>query len=129
MRRFTSLPCGLFPARNWASSPQRLLAVAITVFGLAGCAAPRGFLKPVGASASPGTSQVEMLVATTRAPANEPAEMFSGERGDALAFADIVVSIPPVHQKGKVEFPHQIPGDPATDFVTLDPTGTIDRTK
>ncbi|MGQ0445894.1 MAG: alpha/beta hydrolase [Beijerinckiaceae bacterium] len=129
MRRFAFWPCGLFPARIRASSPQRLLAVAVTVFGLAGCAAPSGFLKPVGASASPGTSQVEMLVATTRAPANEPAEMFSGERGSGLEFADVVVSIPPVHQKGKVEFPHQVPGDPATDFVTLDPTGTIDKTE
>ncbi|MGH6800750.1 MAG: esterase, partial [Methylocella sp.] len=74
-----------------------MLAVAITAFSLAGCAAPRGFLEPVAKIASPGTTQVEMLVATTRKP-TKPAEMFSGERGDALAFADIVVSIPPVHQ-------------------------------
>ncbi|MGB6176010.1 MAG: esterase, partial [Methylocella sp.] len=59
-----------------------------------------------------------MLVATTRTRTT-PAEMFSGERAQTLDFADIVVSIPPVHQPGKVEDPHQIPGDPATDFVTL----------
>jgi len=59
-----------------------------------------------------------MLVATTRAPTT-PAEMFSGYRGSGLDFADIVVSIPPVHQPGNVEIPRQIPGDPATDFVTL----------
>jgi esterase/lipase superfamily enzyme len=59
-----------------------------------------------------------MLVATTRARTN-PAEMFSGDRGPGLEFADIVVSIPPVHQKGQVESPHQIPGDPTTEFVTL----------
>jgi esterase/lipase superfamily enzyme len=69
-----------------------------------------------------------MLVATTR-ERTTPAEMFSGVRGPALDFADIVVSIPPVHQPGNVEYPHQIPGDPATDFVTLSPTDYNDRTQ
>ncbi|MGI8570721.1 MAG: hypothetical protein ACR2KT_17580 [Methylocella sp.] len=96
----------------------------MTVFGLAGCAAPRGVLEPVREAPAPGTSQVEMLVATTRMRTT-PAEMFSWARGSGLAYADIAVSIPPVHQPGKVEFPHQIPGDPATDFVTLWPTRAI----
>jgi esterase/lipase superfamily enzyme len=89
------------------------------VCGLAGCAAPKGFLEPVAARA-PGTSEVELLVATTRMRTT-PADMFSGFRGPALDFADIVVSLPPdsVRQIGDVELPRQIPGDPATDFVTL----------
>jgi esterase/lipase superfamily enzyme len=107
--------------------PRRFLLIVITVCGLAGCAAPTGLLKPV-TSGAPNTSKVEMLVATTRMRTT-PAEMFSGERGPGLEFADIVVSIPPVHQAGKVEKPHQIPGDPATDFVTLEPTHTIDKTQ
>jgi esterase/lipase superfamily enzyme len=74
----------------------------------------------VAARALPGASQVEMLVATTRMRTT-PAEMFSGFRGPALDFADIVVSLPPdsVRQIGEVQLPRQIPGDPATDFVTL----------
>jgi len=61
-----------------------------------------------------------MLVATTRMRTT-PAEMFSGFRGPALDFADIVVSLPPdsARQIGEVQLPHQIPGDPATDFVTF----------
>jgi len=63
-----------------------------------------------------------MVVATTR-KRSEPAEMFSGRRGSASAldFADIVISIPPdsVRQIGEVQWPRQIPGDPATEFVTL----------
>jgi esterase/lipase superfamily enzyme len=72
------------------------------------------------AARAPGTSEVEMLVATTRTRTT-PAEMFSGFRGPALDFADIVVSLPPdsVRQIGEVQLPRQIPGDPATDFVTL----------
>ena len=128
MRRFTRWPWrtgfrGYLAACVRASRPQHLFAVAITAFSLAGCA--RGFLDPVAKVASPGTSQVEMLVATTRARAKERAEMFSGDRGQELDFADIVVSIPPAHQAGNIEYPHQIPGDPATDFVTLHPTQRI----
>jgi esterase/lipase superfamily enzyme len=120
MRRFIFLPWrgGLSRACVRDSSPQHLLAVAIMVSGLAGCANPKGVLKPVDWAAAPGTSQVEMLVATTRAKST-PGEMFSGERGSGLEFADIVVSIPPVHQRGNIESPHQIPGNPETDFVTL----------
>ncbi|MGB6324370.1 MAG: alpha/beta hydrolase [Methylocella sp.] len=124
MRRFTFWPWrtgfrGLLAARVRGSrlSPHHLLVIVITVCGLAGCASPTGFLAPVAARA-PGASEVEMLVATTRMRTT-PAEMFSGERAQTLDFADIVVSIPPVHQPGKVEDPHQIPGNPATDFVTL----------
>jgi esterase/lipase superfamily enzyme len=124
MRRFIFWPwlTGVrgFPAacvRGSRLPPHRYLLIVIAVCGLAGCAAPKGVLVPVVARA-PGTSEVEMLVATTRAPTT-PAEMFSGYRGSGLDFADIVVSMPPVHQPGNVEIPHQIPGDPATDFVTL----------
>jgi esterase/lipase superfamily enzyme len=106
--------------------PHRFLV--ITVCGLAGCAAPKGSLAPVAARA-PGTSEVEMLVATTRMRTT-PMEMFSGFRGPALDFADIVVSLPPdsVRQIGEVQLPRQLPGDPATDFVTLK-ANYIDRTQ
>jgi esterase/lipase superfamily enzyme len=77
-------------------------------------------LVPVAARA-PGTSQVEMLVATTR-KRTDPGEMFSGQRGaPKLDFADIVVSIPPdsVRRIGEVQLPREVPGNPATDFVTV----------
>jgi esterase/lipase superfamily enzyme len=80
----------------------------------------RGFLEPVAADA-PGTSHVEMVVATTRTQADNPAEMFSGGRNVTSSFADITVSIPPdgSRQIGDVQWPKQVPGNPATDFVTL----------
>lgn len=101
-------------------SPPLAAAVLAAALGLVGCAAPKGLLVPVEARA-PGTSQVEMLVATTR-KRNSPDEMFSGQRGSPrLDFADIVVSIPPdsVRQIGEVQLPREVPGNPATDFVTL----------
>lgn len=62
-----------------------------------------------------------MVVATTRTRAVSPAEMFSGGRDVAPSFADITVSIPPdsARQIGEVQWPAQVPGNPATDFVTL----------
>jgi esterase/lipase superfamily enzyme len=95
-------------------------AMLAAALGVTGCAAPSDLLVPVGASA-PGASKVEIIVATTR-KRTEPGEMFSGVRGNpTLDFADIVVSIPPdgVRQIGEVQRPHQTPGNPATDFVTL----------
>ena len=102
-----SLLASLSRIGNWTSA-------------LAGCAAPSGLLAPVKARV-PGASKVELIVATTR-KRTDPSEMFSGARGNpTLDFADIVVSIPPDGQRqiGEVQKPHEIPGNPATDFVTL----------
>ena len=97
------------------------LVLALALF-LAACAGrPQGNLVAVEARA-PGASRVDMIVATTRAPVDEPqGVMFGGERGIGLRFADISVSIPPdsVRKIGEVQWPAQIPGDPAHDFVTL----------
>lgn len=99
----------------------RVFFTVIFVLALAACAGrPEGNLVAVSATA-PGTSTVEMLVATTRASTSEPGVMFNGERAHGLAYADIAVSIPPdsVRKVGEVEWPTTAPGDPARDFVTL----------
>ncbi|MFC0217242.1 alpha/beta hydrolase [Pseudochelatococcus lubricantis] len=88
---------------------------------LASCAGnPRGVLGPV-AETSPGATQVDMLVATTRGKSANRGELFSGERSPTPAFADITVSIPPKEARtiGEVQWPRRLPGNPATDFVTL----------
>jgi esterase/lipase superfamily enzyme len=99
-----------------------LTAVMFVAFALGGCAGrPHGNLIVVSATA-PGTSTVDMLVATTRSdyPVG-PGVMFNGERAHGLAFADIAVSIPPdaTRKIGEIQWPASIPGDPARDFVTL----------
>ena len=91
------------------------------MLALAACATPTGNLIAVSATA-PGTSQVDMLVATSRASVDQPpGVMFNGERAHGLAFADIAISIPPdqVRKIGEVQWPSSIPGDPSLDFVTL----------
>lgn len=100
--------------------PTYCLAMALIVT-LAGCAGrPRGVLVPV-AEASPLSSQVEMIVATTRSRADTPGEMFNGERGLTPSFAEITVSIPSTKYRkvGEVEWPKRLPANPVTDFATL----------
>ncbi|MDF2999032.1 MAG: alpha/beta fold hydrolase [Xanthobacteraceae bacterium] len=64
------------------------------------------------------TAKVDMLVATTRQPSSVPGEMFGGGRGTP-GFAEIVISIPPGHKTGAVEWPEKIPADPAVSFATV----------
>ena len=101
-----------------ASCSALLVALA-----LSGCAGrPTNVLAPLGDSAfAPGASRVDMLVATTRKSTTIPGELFSGERGAEVAYADLAVSIPPdrIRQPGSVQWPSKLPGDPRTDFVAL----------
>ena len=100
-------------------------AALLFVLGLSalavGCAArPYGSL--IVGTTTPDASQVDILVATTRAPVlDPPGVMFGGARGRGFNFADIVVSIPPdsERQPGDVEWPSSPPGNPNREFVTL----------
>jgi esterase/lipase superfamily enzyme len=90
--------------------------------GLTACGGPEGFLVPAPSDAgAPGTTHIEMVVATTRERAESPAFLFGGGRAEDVSFADMIVSIPPdAHRKiGEVQYPRQLPGNPETDFVTL----------
>jgi esterase/lipase superfamily enzyme len=108
---------------KWAARRPRAAVVFVLCFAalVAGCSSrPYGNL--VVGTSSPGASQVDLLVATTRAPVvDPPGVMFGGARGRGLDFADIVVSVPPdsARKVGEVQWPSTPPGDPERDFVTL----------
>ena len=114
-------------ARRTLRPPALRLPLILALLSVLGaCASLRGVMVPVSGTVA-GASQVDMLVATTRKQA-DPAEMFSGARGSAPSFANITVSIPPpsARQIGEVQWPRQVPGNPATEFVTLK-ADVIDR--
>ncbi|MEM8880330.1 MAG: alpha/beta fold hydrolase [Pseudomonadota bacterium] len=58
-----------------------------------------------------------LLVATNRAPAEDPLERFSGERAGALAFEDVSVWVPADRAPGTIAFPTETPR-PETQFAT-----------
>ena len=81
----------------------------------------QGVLVPVANSAS-GTSRVTVLAATMRKrSANDPGEMFNGERALEMSYASVAVSIPPdsAREIGRIQWPELLPGDPARNFVTV----------
>ena len=116
---------------SWVSLRAVLVAALVSAAVSACAGRPTGVLRPIaGAESVPGTSRVEMLVATTRKSVADPGSLFSGERGDGVAYADLAVSIPPdaTRQPGTVQWPKALPGNPATDFVALR-AGSLDRAR
>ncbi|WP_222341189.1 alpha/beta hydrolase [Rhizobium leguminosarum] len=84
---------------------------------LTGCGHPSGAMQPVALAAGTRTMQVDMLVATTRQPSGDPATLFNGERSTKPFMTDVAVSIPPKREAGTVQWPKQLPPNPATDFA------------
>ncbi len=76
---------------------------------------------PVGNITVPGTSKVNLVVATTRRPSDNPGILFSGERDKLVSLNEIVVSIPPEKNRkvGEVQWPKKLPPNPLTDFTTV----------
>lgn len=98
----------------------RVAAVTGLALLAAGCGRPIGVMQPEAVNV-PGVSRVDLLVATTRAPDQNPAVLFSGERGTGLALSAITVSIPPEANRtvGQVQWPKKLPADPARAFTTV----------
>ncbi len=105
---------------SW-SAPALLFLVSL----LTGCASrPEGVLVPIGDTASPGTTKVNLVVATTRRPSDNPGILFSGERDKLVSLNEIVVSIPPEKNRkaGEVQWPKKLPPNPQKDFTTVSVT-------
>jgi esterase/lipase superfamily enzyme len=105
--------------RRGATTPlPTLLVVTMISVLLANCASrpEAGFLAAI-AETAPGTSELSVLVATTRQRDTRAGTLFNGERSGNLDFATVTVSIPPMHVPGEIEWPAQAPGYSASDFV------------
>jgi len=83
-----------------------LLAAAVA---LGGCTATGSHdlvaTNAIDASAGAIAGAHSVFVATTRAPAKRPQEVFDGERGETLSFAKVDVTVPEAHEIGKLERP------------------------
>lgn len=115
----------------WAeviSDPLRLTAMMLLALALAACGHRPDVMRPVTAS-TPGTDQVDMLVATTRQPSKNPSLRYTGERGEDVRLDNIVVSIPPAGARkiGQVQWPNIDKPDPSRTFVTTRATSISDK--
>jgi len=83
---------------------------------LGGCAGPRqGLLQPVDAARAMPAQRV-VLAVTTRAPAEQPGYLFSGERGREVSYARLAFSMPPGRQPGALPVDARHP-DPQRHIV------------
>ena len=95
------------------------MAAAAALLFLTACASNHeGVLLPV-LPPPPGAARVEMLVATTRGRSDQPGVLFGSERADAVAFENIVVSVPPNREVGSVQWPRPGFADPTRDFAVV----------
>nr|WP_051158677.1 alpha/beta hydrolase [Rhizobium grahamii] len=101
-----------------AARTVRTLVPLLVAALLAGCGHPNGVMTPVAlTAATPNTTKVSMLVATTREPSGDPATLFNGERSPKPYLTAVDVSIPPKRESGTVQWPKRLPPNPATDFA------------
>lgn len=106
---------------KWRASRAALAGLLVTMLAVTGCGGrPVGVMQAAG-SVAPGTSKVDLLVATTRAADENPAVLFSGERGTGLTVNAVDISIPSEANRkvGQVQWPRRLPADPLRDFVTV----------
>lgn len=68
-------------------------------------------------SASKITGSHEIFIATSRAKATNPQEVYSGDRSDGISFARVDITVPAVHKTGAVERPLGKQSDPAKYFT------------
>ncbi len=102
---------------------RRLLAF-LSVVLLSACAQPEpiiGVETAVPVETVEGAVQQKVFIATTRQPSNEAGEFYSGARYEGTNYASVEVSIPPVHQVGKIERPFRETPDPRKHFVIEQP--------
>ena len=95
-----------------------LVLLSCAVF--AGSCAPRPgaeILNPVQASV-PGAKIVTVYVATTRERRVPHSNVFASSRAHGVNYAEFKISIPPVHQPGRIEWPTGAV-EPARDFATI----------
>ena len=100
-----------------------LIALGVIAL-LTACARPEpiiGVETVVPVDEVPGAVQQKVFIATTRQPSQEVGEFYSGNRSLATNYASVVVSVPPIHETGKVERPIREMPDPREHFVIDQP--------
>lgn len=107
---------------KWGQVAHRRLSAAVSVvlaLELAACATRPGADVLAPAVTMPGGKTAPIYVATTRQRANPSENVFTAERASTLNFARFIVSVPPNHQPGRIEWPDG-KTDAALNFATIE---------
>ncbi len=104
---------------------RRLFTVMGLNACLVTCAGPQTGLLNITHPAK-DADQITLIAATTRAPVEDPAVLYGGERGTSVSYARIGISVPRNRKAGTLELPRRSPGDPERTFAATSIT-PIDR--
>ncbi len=96
-----------------------VLLLGLVSVTFAGCAGPSRGAYLEMKDMPQGAKPIPVYVATSRKRTKDGGEMFTGERAVETDFARIVVSIPPNHEVGKIEWGTSKPLDPSTSFALV----------
>ncbi|NJR13530.1 MAG: alpha/beta hydrolase [Phyllobacteriaceae bacterium] len=108
------------PMYDFSQKPvviTRRMLLGGMALGLTGCASQAALLTQDIVKPAPAT-QMDVLVATLRAPDPDPRIAFSGQRSPALSYAEVTVSVPLNRKPGTVRYPGRSV-DLATDFAAV----------
>lgn len=100
-------------------------ALLLALF-LAACVTPPKTIGQIVVADTRTATSEKILVVTTRQKSPDKSQLFSGERSDALHFAEMVVSIPRNREPGTIKPPKEKP-DLARDFGVTSATLTDDE--
>lgn len=98
----------------------RVCAIVALAVSAGGCAGRQSheLTNVAFAAEAQVAAEHRIFVATTREPADDPGEVFGRDRAETVTFARVDVSVPPVHETGKIESPPgRAPRDPAKHFA------------
>jgi esterase/lipase superfamily enzyme len=103
----------------------RAYAVTALVVMLAGCATRPGsdVLAPV--ASAPGVKTLALYAVTNRQRAAGANLVFTADAAAAPNYAKFVVTVPPDHKSGNIEWPQGTP-DPRVNFATIDQSALSD---
>lgn len=96
---------------------QRMISSVLLVCLVTGCAGrPPARLVPI-AQQPAGSEHIDVLAISTRAASEIDGEIYSGERGEGLTAHIVDVSIPPNHERGRLEWPKGKTPSPRKEFA------------
>ncbi|WP_180898027.1 alpha/beta hydrolase [Martelella soudanensis] len=97
----------------------RAISLCLLLVAIAGCGKRPGTEVLYPHPDAVAARSVTIYVATTREPAENRVDGFTREREDELSYAEFVISIPPGHVSGEIEWPISRKARPDEDFTVI----------
>ncbi|MGB6117605.1 MAG: alpha/beta hydrolase [Mesorhizobium sp.] len=106
-----------------------IVRIVLLTLLIAGCASRNNDLFPPQGHVPDQIESQRVFVVTTRQPSPDPRIAFSGKRDEKISFADVDMSIPPIHKTGQIERARGNKRDPMKFFTAKSASAFSDEPK